>query len=95
MKLSNVIMPADVEAALADVEASCSAETANLLRAVFGGFQVLAQGVGAPAELVHGADEEGKAHLYLVIKFDGSDETADKVDVSTFESQAKAASLKM
>ena len=93
LKLASVIMPADVEAALADVEASCSVETANLLRAVFGGFRVLAQGVGAPAELVHGADEEGKAHLYLVIKFDGSNEIADKVDVSTFESQAASLEL--
>jgi len=86
LKLAHVIMPADVEAALADVESGCSVETATLLRAVFGGFRVLAQGVGA--QLVHGADEEGKAHLYLVMRFDGSNAIADKVEVSTFESQA-------
>lgn len=91
LKLANVIMPADVEAALADVEASCSVETANLLRAVFGGFRVLAQGVGA--ELVHGADEEGKAHLYLVIKFAGSPDLGSTSGF--FEAKAENAALKL
>ena len=93
LKLAKVIMPADVEVALADVEASCSAETANLLRAVFGGFRVLAQGVGAPAELVHGTDEEGKAHLYLVMKFDGSPDLGSTRGF--FEAKAESAELKM
>jgi hypothetical protein len=91
LKLANVIMPADMEAALADVEAGCSVETADLLRAVFGGFRVLAQGVGA--ELVHGADEEGKAHLYLVIKFDGSPDLGSTSGL--FEAKAEGAELKM
>ena len=72
LRLAHPVSPMDVEAALADVETSCSAETANLLRAVFDGFRVLAQGVHGPAELVSGLDEDGKTHLYLVMKFDDS-----------------------
>ncbi len=73
MRLAQVVTPADMDAALRDVESACGAETANLLRAVFDGFQVLAQGVHVPAELVHGVDEEGKTHLYLVMKFEEAD----------------------
>ncbi len=69
LKLVQPMTRADVEAALRDVEAACSCETANLLKAVFAGFQLLADGARLRTEIVNGVDEAGKACLFLVVRF--------------------------
>ena len=69
LKLAQVVTQADVDAALQDVEAACSTETANLLRAVFAGFRLLADGAHLATDLVSGTDEAGKTCLFLVMRF--------------------------
>lgn len=69
VKLAQRVTDADVEAALQDVDAACSCETANLLRAVFKGFRVLASGVRLATDIVTGIDEAGKTSLFLVMRF--------------------------
>jgi len=73
LKLAQVVTHADVDAALQDVETACSMETANLLRAVFCGFRLLADGAHLATEIVSGNDEAGKACMFLVIKFPDAD----------------------
>ena len=73
IQLAHVVMAADVDAALQDVEAACSVETANLLRAVFAGFRLLSDGAHLATDLVSGTDEAGKACLFLVIRFPDAD----------------------
>jgi len=69
VKLAQVVSQVDVDAALRDVEAACSIETANLLRAVFAGFCLLANGARLATDLAHGTDEQGKACLFLIVRF--------------------------
>lgn len=74
IQLAQVVTLTDVDAALQDVEAACSTETANLLRAVFRGFQLLSEGAHLDTQIVNGMDESGKQCLFLVIRFpDGSE----------------------
>lgn len=78
LKLAHPIASVDIEASLAKVEAGCGVETANLLRAVFKGFHIMAQGAGVPAELISGTDDDGKTCLYLVMKFDSDGRNGSK-----------------
>lgn len=69
IQLAQVVTFADVDAALQDVEAACSIETANLLRAVFCGFRLLSDGARLATEIVAGSDEKGQQCLFLVLRF--------------------------
>lgn len=73
LQLAHVVTHADVDAALQDVEAACSVETANLLRAVFAGFRLLAGGAQLATEIASGTDELGKQCLFLVMRFPDAD----------------------
>ncbi len=79
LKLAQVVTHADVDAALRDVEAACSTETANLLRAVFCGFRLLANGAHLATEIVSGSDEAGKACMFLVMRFPDADPSGTPV----------------
>ena len=66
---THLVTEQEILDALAEVRAKCDAETANLLTAVFRGFQSLARCADIEAEILHQVEPDGKSVVQLVIRF--------------------------